>query len=316
MDRSSEVAVNVQAVICCPTCFTKLKKQGASFMCSKCKTSYPIIQNKIISFLDTSNKISVTKEKWESFYSDDEFNKKAEEEYRKYFLKDINRQVLRYFSGSAKGKIFLDAGCGYGITGEELSKKGWFFIGLDYSMQVLLNLNKRLVEHGVKNYLLLHADILSLPIRSDTVDLVWSGGVFEHIKDYQAGLDNIYKCLKPGGYSNLAVPSFNIGNLVYRSQWGSIPNIPILKQIAEFMHIKLLKGKHMVFGYELQFTKSQIMKIHINAGFKKDKIIIGRLECMPQIHCIKTPRLKSFFRHLCETNENFWPMVVTVGFKS
>jgi len=316
MTTKPKEAIKIQNIICCPTCSSKLTKKNSSYICKKCSHTYPIINNNIVSFITSTSTDKLTNAKWQDFYLDDSFNKKAEEEYIKYFRDDINKQILKYSKGFPQGKIFMDAGCGYGLTGESMAKEGWFFVGVDYSITTLINLNKRLIKHKIKNFILIHADILSLPLRANCIDLVWSGGVLEHIKDYSTGLNSIYRCLKRGCYSNIAVPSFNIGNLIYRSQWGGIPNVPILKQLAEFIHIRLLKGKHMVFGYELQFTKKQLLDLHINSGYKKNKVTLGRLECMPQVHSIKIPALKMFFRRLCETNENFWPMVVVVGFKS
>ena len=80
---------------------------------------------------------------------------------------------------------------------------------------------------------------------------------------------NYIRVLKKEGVSFNTAPYLNIGSLTYRQIWGNIPNFPILKQLAEFIHIKLLKGQHMIFGYEFSFLGSTLKKFHKKAGFEK-----------------------------------------------
>jgi len=229
---------------------------------------------------------------------------------------DILRQVLEYAKNTETNtKTYLEIGCGSGFLGQELARNGWLFIGIDFSLQALLSLKKRLDNHKIKNYLLIHGDIQSLPLRNDSVDLIYGGGVIEHFKNPQAVINHIFNSLTKDGVSFNAVPFLNIGNMAYRSFWGGIPNVPVLKQLAELVHLKILKGRHMVFGYELQFTATQLKRLHINAGFKPKNIILGRFDCYVQLNMVHNPYLKEFFRNLCKNNRQFWPMIKVIGIK-
>jgi hypothetical protein len=100
--------------------------------------------------------------------------------------------------------------------------------------------------------------------------------------------------------------------MTYRQIWGNIPDFPVIKQLAEFVHIKLLKGKHMYFGYELSFTKSKLEKVHKLAGFSKIKIVRMESEVMMGF-------LPKFIRpmavYLAEHSSWFWPMAMVVATK-
>jgi predicted SAM-dependent methyltransferase len=155
-----------------------------------------------------------------------------------------------------------------------------------------------------------------MPIMPDSVTLVGGFGVIEHLKDARPALRNIFRSLRKGGVSFNTVPYLNIGNVLYRSVlWGSIPNMPVLKQIVEFINIKLLKGKRMAFGYELQLSAGQLRAMHLASGFRKENVSVKQFEVNVKMEFIKTKWLKSFCRYLSENCRQFWPMVKVVAVK-
>lgn len=211
--------------------------------------------------------------------------------------------------------MFVELGSGTGFIGEEMAKKGWFFIGIDFSQASLKYLYKRLIKNGIKNFLLIHADIQKIPLADNSVDLIFGGGVIEHFKNTQVVLNHLYRVLKKGGAVYNGAPHLNIANIVYRSQWGGIPNFPVLKQLAEFINIKLLKSKHMVFGYELQFSKGQLFKMHLNSGFTKNNIIVRKCRTPIELNIIKNKQLRKFLINICQKYETLWPAVEVVAIK-
>jgi len=52
------------------------------------------------------------------------------------------------------------------------------------------------------------ASLEKIPYKDSSVDLLVSNSVLEHIQDYRAVIEEIYRVLKPGGYLYLCVPSF------------------------------------------------------------------------------------------------------------
>jgi len=304
----------IQKYVVCPFCKSDIKINDISLTCKKCKRAFKIIENEIPSMLgDMSEKSSFSMEKWEKIYQT--WNN-SEEEYKRLYLDDVLRQILEYANESKDtAKVYLEIGCGPGFIGQKLAKRGWLFIGIDFSLKALISLKKRLDGHGIKNYLLIHGNIQSLPLRNNLVNLIYGGGVIEHFENPQIVINNIFNVLTENGVSFNEVSFLNIGNMLYRSRWGGIPHVPVMKPLAEFVHLRLLKGKHMVFGNEYQFTLGRLRKFHIDAGFKADNITVDRFACFIQLYPIRNRFLREFMRALCRKNRQFWPMVKVIGVK-
>lgn len=303
----------IEKYVACTFCSSDIVFNDEELSCKNCKSSFRLVDGEIPSMLARmSDDTNFSMEKWDRLY---QTQKEAPEEYQKLYSEDILRQALEYADTAADPKVCLEIGCGQGYLGEDLAKRGWFFIGVDFSLHALRSLKKRLDNDGIKNYLLIHGDIKALPIRTGSVGLIYGGGVIEHFKDPQPIINHLFRVLRRGGVSFNAVPFFNIGNLLYRSFWGGIPNVPILKQLAELIHVKIMKGRHMVFGYELQFTAGALKALHVRAGFTPENIIMDRFDCHIILQMIRNPRLREFARNLCKTNRQFWPMLKIIGIK-
>ncbi|MEW6101098.1 MAG: hypothetical protein AB1481_02255, partial [Candidatus Omnitrophota bacterium] len=109
------------------------------------------------------------------------------------------------------------------------------------------------------------------------------------------------------------VPHLNLGSLTYRQLWGDIPNFPVLKQMAEALHIKILKAKHMSFGYGLSFSAKHLKQLHKEAGFKD--ISVGKFDTKVMFKIIPFGFLKKFFTYLADNCCFFWPMIKAVAIK-
>lgn len=101
--------------------------------------------------------------------------------------------VERYGS---RCQTLLDAGCGTGFSSYLLSQKKERVVGLDLSP---LFLKKGAEKYRGKNLLRTAGDILNLPFRDETFDLVGSYLVIETIPDVQKGLDEMARVLKKEG---------------------------------------------------------------------------------------------------------------------
>ncbi len=310
----------IQKYAACPACSAPLTFESDTLTCGLCGKSHAVYDGIPSMLPDIEDEIAFSQEKWDTYYQDEAFQLEAENVYKEHTLPLVLEQLFECTEtypplNPDSERVYLEIGCGRGATGEKLAKRGWFFIGVDYSLHVLKWLKNKLDSQGVKNYLLIHGDITALPVRSGSIDLIYGGGVIEHFKDCQPVVDHLYRALKLGGISFNAVPCLNIGNMVYRSAWGSIPNLPALKQLAELVNIKLLKGKHMRFGYELQFTRRQLRAIHRRAGFKPENIYIDRFNYTVTLEFVKNKYLRRFLTRLIKTNSQFWQMVKVVGIK-
>ena len=263
-----------------------------------------------------TGEIEFSMKKWDKYYSNESIQTENEKTYTESTLPLILKQIFEHADHiRGETKTFLEIGCGRSFLGEKMARLGWLFIGIDYSLDTLRMVKKRLDNRSIDNYILIHGDVTELPIRSGTIDYIYGGGVISHFRNTQSAVDHIFRVLKKDGVSFNSVPYLNIGGILYRSMTGSVPNIPIVKQVAEFINFRLLRGKHMRFGYDLQFTAGQMKKNHVNAGFKPENIVIERFEHTVVLEIVKNKFLRTFFTHLIKTNRHFWQMVKVIGIK-
>ena len=281
--------------------------------CSFCSRDYPFHEG-IVNFVQTlSNDLKLSHSKWSSLYRSQRQAAQLLRDYtvykREYFplIYDQINEVTSF-----RDKVYLEIGCGPFYFGQLVAKECKIIIGVDISREALTIARRMLEKNKITNYLLIQADILQLPITDDTVDIIFGGGVIEHFKDTRKCLDELYRVLRKRGTSFNTVPMLNIGSLTYRQVWGNIPNAPLLKQIAEFIHIKLLQGKHMRFGYELSFLPSTMARLHRAVGFRRVTIDNFRIKLVFEF----APRvLRPFLIKIATDVSLFWPMIKVIGTK-
>lgn len=284
-------------------------------ICPYCDKKFSILNSNTISLLPESalsEKISL--EKWEKLYQKQFKNGnywEAAENYQQNYLEDTIFQLndARVITPQT---IFLEIGCGLMFLGQKIAKKAKMVIGVDFSPTALKIADRMFREKGIKNYLLVLGDIQQMPLKEGIIDLIYGGGVIEHFKDTQKCVNELYRVLGTGGVSFNTVPYLNVGALTYRQVWGDIPNIPFLKQLAEFIHIKLLRGKHMRFGYGLSFLGSTLRKIHKRARFKK--VEVDKFEAKLLLE-FAPKQFRPLLIKLANSNRLFWPMIKVIARK-
>ncbi len=304
---------NLSKYLCCPNCKSDLIFNKRYLFCRNCKKKYKIDKGVVNLFPDLNKEIELSVKKWDKRYKKQFRNKTYYQDYETYmttFYEDTYRQLNKV--KKIKNIVYLELGCGPFFLGQKLAKKCKLIIGIDFAPNALKIAQKMLEEKKIKNYLLIQGDILRMPIKDNSIDLVYGGGVIEHFGNTQKSVDEIYRVLKKDGISFNTVPLLNLGSLTYRQIWGDIPNFPVLKQLAEFVHIKLLKGKHMIFGYGLSFMGSTLERIHKNSGFKK--IVVDKFDVTLLLEFIPGFIRKPFI-WLAENCSFFWPMIKVVGTK-
>ncbi len=261
-----------------------------------------------------SEDLKLSIEKWDKIYFNQLSSKsylKDYENYKKLYLADTFDQLTSE-KGINKEVVYLEIGCGPFFLGQELAGRSGLIVGIDFCPSALEVARNLLNEKGISNYILIQGDILNLPVKSDSIDLIYGGGVIEHFENTQKCIDELFRVLKTGGVSFNTVPYLNLGSLTYRQIWGNIPNVFILKQIAEFVHIKILKSRHMIFGYEMSFLAGTLKKIHKHAGF--NNVRIDKFKVKIQFDFLPG-FLKPFFIWLAVNSRLFWPTVKVIGKK-
>lgn len=117
-----------------------------------------------------------------------------------------NEHLARYAFAArlACGKRVLDAGCGSGYGSAELAATACSVIGLDVSADALGYARQ---SYRSPNASFIEASCASLPIASQSIDLVVAFEVIEHVADWQAFLQDVQRVLAPGGRLILSTPN-------------------------------------------------------------------------------------------------------------
>lgn len=243
---------------------------------------------------ELSSEEGLSKQCWENIY---DFGVEELKKQRVVFDRDKLNDHLGYILPSfhfGDRTIYLEIGCGPSHIGDYLqSECGCKFIGVDFNYRALVVLKSYFDEKGYKDYLLIHADIKDIPLKDESVDFIYGGGVIEHIKNTSRVLGELYRVLKTGGVSFNTVPAFNFFWLT--RFYASIPDVRVLRSVLGFVHLKLLMGKVLGrnFGYELSFTLDRLKNFHREAGFVG--VETGPFAFHPNLEKLETPLLGTLY---------------------
>jgi SAM-dependent methyltransferase len=113
------------------------------------------------------------------------------------------REVLR--DGSVAGKRVLEVGAGSGRDALALVREGATVVVLDYSPASLDLVRQQAREQGVE-ILLVRADALRMPFRTDAFDVVYHQGLLEHFRDPRPLLAENVRVTQHGGRVVVDVP--------------------------------------------------------------------------------------------------------------
>lgn len=104
--------------------------------------------------------------------------------------------------------VILDAGCGREASGlRKLNAFTRLAVGVDLCELSAIEANS--------NIKLIRGDLLDLSLKNESVDIVTSRSVLEHIKNPESVYGEIYRVLKPGGYFIFLTPNlFDYGSLL------------------------------------------------------------------------------------------------------
>lgn len=266
-----------------------------------------------VSNIHLSSEANVSQKAWEGIYN---FTVEKLKEDREDFDENKLQDNIRYTQESGAfhpETVYLEIGCGPAHVAEYLMKQhDCFFVGVDFNYPMLLSLDAYLKEKGYTKYILVHADILNMPIMSNTIDYIYGGGVIEHMSDTSGILSELYRVLKDGGISFNTVPAFNLWWLL--RFYSNIPSFPLLKGLFEYIHITLFRNKILerYYGYELSYTLGQLKRLHEQAGFHD--IVQKSFAFHPSSRKLKNPLLRRIYYEI-SANSLTSPMYCVYGKK-
>lgn len=196
----------LQDILVCPKCGNSLKvnplrQDGEQIIEGKlscnCGMTYPVINTipRILrdTFENESKLIKKIKRKTQkSFgYQWTKFSKMYCD-----FRENFSNYIWPIRPSFFKGKLGLDAGCGFGRHIYNAATYGAEMVGIDVSEAI--NSSYENTKH-LKNVHLIQADIYNLPIRKNSFDFVYSIGVLHHLPDPEKAFRSLLPLLKPKG---------------------------------------------------------------------------------------------------------------------
>jgi SAM-dependent methyltransferase len=151
-------------------------------------------------------------------------------------------QRLRYRQVAVhipQGCILADLGCGNGDFLKYLEGRAAFGYGIDTAIDSTLNNDRLSFKSGNLNE--------RIPLDDESVDVVTSLAVIEHLWKPDVFLEEILRILKPGGYCLMTTPS------------------PYAKPILEFLAYKLkIISEKDIRDHKNYFNKTQLASLFSN----------------------------------------------------
>lgn len=306
---------NLLDILSCPHCKSLLQfKQKRLFCTNKnCKKHFDIISSVPI-FSPSANKyerdMNITINKWEKIFKNTEINYDPDNPSKDILISSKYANKFFGLSNVTTDKVFLEAGCGTARTALEIAKnKNLTIICLDISLQALLKAKALFKKNNRQGYFI-QGDLRALPLKKESVDFIFSDGAIEHFKETKKAVGEFYRILHNKGRVFATVPYACLGMMTYGQLQGNIPNIFPIKNLLEFFHINLTKGKFLKHGYELSFTKQQMKKL-----FKEfNDVNIGHFNTYNEIRFIRNECLKKLLRKVSDFKQ-FWPLIYVYGEK-
>jgi len=247
-----------------------------------------------------SNEIEISKKAWERIYDYDlEELKKDRKDFDGCKLFDHMESISKSFKFDSN-TYYLEIGCGPAHIGDYLMENhDVYFIGVDFNYNMLLTLKKYFDKKGYKKYLLIHGDINDMPIKNNTIDFVYGGGVIEHMSDTNKILKELYRILKSNGVSFNTVPAFNLWWLT--RFYNTIP-FSFCRKWFDFLHLTVLKGKLLESGsgYQLGYTPKNLFALHKKVSFRD--IYVSAFAFHPSRRIVKSKILSNLFYQLHKFN--------------
>lgn len=250
-------------IFCCPNCRQDIEQSGDFFRCPDCLKEYKIIDG-IPVFLTKKKEefdIELAFNKWHRFYENFDWEK----ERGKYEALNLP-YIYQHFDFPKKGTLFLELGAGPSFLSFDMAKKGIKVFCVDFDFDILKIAKEYFQKHKIDG-IFVCADILNLPFKSNVFDFSFGGGVIEHSKNLEKSVRGIFRVTKINGYTFQTVPMLSFFTFFFNLRYGTIPHWPVLKQIFYFIHIKILRARHMKYGYEESFTTGFLQKIFKKSGF-------------------------------------------------
>ncbi len=192
---------------------------------------------------------------WSRKYSDCIISNQTLDLYKKSpesFIDDLKMKYLKEYLPDSGIIVEVGAGSGRLLTRVGLENKNYRLIGFDYE-SLPVTLIKNNLEKFALNGTSMRANAFKIPIKSNSVNVVISGGLLEHFTSSELNIiiQEMHRILKPNG-------------LLYAD---------IVPGISSLCRPIILTKEYG--GYENNFSKKQWKEILVFNGFTNAKVFRG-----------------------------------------
>ena len=266
MQKNTKDISTVVELFQCPKCEGELSGFVTKLICVHCKNVYPI-KNGII-FLKSNFKsdVKLSYGKWKKLY--------LSEKKKAVTLKDAeqNSYIKAYLRFMKKGDMnghFVDLGAGLGLMSLVVAKRfGKIPILIDFSSAALHEAQSIFKQNNARG-IYICADITDPIYKKSAIGYFFSSMSLEYFKDIRSALELLYRSLTQNGMLLCVIPKVSLTTLTYHQfRSGDIPDVPFVKEVYEFLHLKIFKSKFLKTGYNISYRKSKIEKMLKGIGYK------------------------------------------------
>jgi ubiquinone/menaquinone biosynthesis C-methylase UbiE/uncharacterized protein YbaR (Trm112 family) len=233
--------MQMTSFLACPQCHGPLVRADDSFHCDHCARHYPVVDEvpqfdspkpALASHDGRDIRRDYWNQGWEARLHGDHailLGLKSRAEWVGYLEPSIDKLTsqghVTCIEANPKtlgGRVVLDIGCGGGATSATFGYYGAHYIGLDHSGNAA-NYALRHLRGVEGDGFTVQGNAESLPIRDNSIDVVYSNGVLHHTPNFLTAMDEVWRVLAPGGTAIIALYA------TYSTQFGVLRLLGILK---------------------------------------------------------------------------------------
>jgi alkylated DNA repair protein alkB family protein 8 len=186
-------------------------------------------------------------------------------------------QCIEFINKLSKNDIVADIGCGNGRHLIPCAKHCKKVIGLDISQNLLNIVKKKIIDEPIKNVSLIHANMIKIPIKENSIDSVICIASIHNVKGRNQRIQSIkeiYRIIKNNGTALISV----------WSRWQDKYRMYFFKKLfthkGEFGDIDIYwrqNNLNIPRFYHL-YSKSEFQKDIIQANFEIEEIMSVKLQ--------------------------------------
>ena len=162
-----------------------------------------LIKQDILNESALHKKLNSTFNYFEHYEKDAEYFNYFEEESKITLNERIRSREAIINKVSKNALTILDTGCGNGWVAEYFTKKNKQVISMDISKK---NPIQALKLYSNKNHAALVADVFNMPIKENSIDILKTSEIIEHLHNPKIFIERLLTVLKPGGKIIIITP--------------------------------------------------------------------------------------------------------------